>query len=82
METLASIVNKKIKPSLVKEIGIALATLVILQSSKQCGVMVANIDDDGYKKLINTIVVDKRMVRIFDAEKITALKSEWLKYAE
>lgn len=79
METLASIINKKIKPILADTLGIALATLVILQNSKKLGIIVANINKDGYIKLINAITSDKRVTSNFNVKEIKAKKEKWLK---
>jgi len=82
METLASVVNNSIKPALVEKLGIALATLVILQNSKQCDVLVAHIDGEGFTKLVNAIIADKRVTRVFNKDEIASKKAEWLKQAD
>lgn len=81
METLPSVVNKVIKTALIKKLGIALATLIILQNSKTYGIMVATINHDEYIKLVNAIIQDKRVIRVFNKKQIKALKTKWLKQA-
>jgi len=78
MTVLAAVINNTVKPALVEKLGIALATLVILQNSKQCDILVANIDNDGYTKLIDAIIADKRVSSIFSKDLLIAKKAEWL----
>lgn len=71
-------VNTVIKPALINEFGVALATLVILQNGKKCDLMIANLDGEGYKRLVNAITSDYRVTKTFSQDKADIMKKEWL----
>ena len=75
-------VNNVIKPSLMKDFGVALTTLIILQNSKKCDLMVANLDRDGYKKLVDSIASDYRVEKTLGEEKVALIKQERLNKIE
>ncbi|MFQ6056107.1 MAG: hypothetical protein ACE5J3_09020 [Methanosarcinales archaeon] len=71
-------VNSTIKPSLIKDFGIALSTLIILQNSKKCDLMIANLDRDGYIRLVNSIISDYRVAKTLSKDDIDIRKKEWI----
>jgi hypothetical protein len=71
-------VNNTIKPSLIKDFGVALSTLIILQNSKKCDLMIANLDRDGYIRLVDSIISDYRVAKTLSEDDIALIKRKWL----
>ena len=82
MITASIAVNKIIKPSLIKDFGVALATVIILQNSKKCNVTIANLDKEGYVRLVESIFCDYRVAKTFGQDNIAPKKREWLSEIE
>ncbi len=78
MITPAIAVNTRIKPSLVKDFGIALSTLIILQCSKKCSLMISNLDSQGYAVLVEAISTDYRVAKTLGQGETELRKKEWL----
>ncbi len=75
-------VNTIIKPSLVKDFGIALSTLIILQNSKKCNMMISSLDRDNYIKLVELIISDYRVTKTLSKDDIAIRKKKWLAEVE
>lgn len=82
MVTPTIAVNSVIKPSLVKDFGIALATLIILQNSQKCNLVVSNLDKTGYSTLVGSIVSDYRVVKTLGENNSSVKEQEWLSLIE
>ncbi|NOY75446.1 MAG: hypothetical protein GXP32_06605 [Kiritimatiellaeota bacterium] len=82
MITASIAVNKMIKPSLIKDFGVALATVIIFQNSKKCNVTIANLDNEGFVRLVEAIFCDYRVVKTFGKDNIAIRKKEWLSEIE
>lgn len=82
MDNLSVVINKEVKPVLINKLGIALATLIILQNSKKSNIMVADIDVIGFKKLITDIINDKRVSSVYTKKQLSTLKNKWLNFAK
>lgn len=71
------ILNTTIKPILIKHLGLALTTLVLLQNSKTCEIDLSNLDNNDYVKLIDSLFEDYRVKKILHNP--VQKKSDWLK---
>lgn len=80
MTTPSIVVNQQVKPFLVQDLGVALTTLIIFQNSRKCNVLVANLDRDGFRALIEAIVADYRVAKTIGPEKADQKKKEWLEF--
>jgi hypothetical protein len=78
MMTPTIAVNRVIKPSLSKNFGIALSTLIILQNSKKCDSVIASLDREGYRRLVDLISSDYRLTKTLDKDEIALRKRAWL----
>lgn len=78
MITPAILVNTVVKPSLVKDFGIALSTLIILQCGKKCNVTIFNLDRDGYVALVASIAIDYRVAKTLGQSQANLRMGEWL----
>lgn len=82
MMTPTIAVNGTVKPALIKDFGVALSTLIILQSSKRCALMISNLDRDGYMRLVETIAADYRVIKTLGKSEVELRKKEWLDAVE
>ena len=52
--------------------------MIILQNSKTCNATVANLDKEGYIRLVELIVSDYRITKTYGKDTIAQRKGEWL----
>lgn len=70
--------NNVVKPSLIKDIGVSLSTLVILQKAKERSVTMFALDKDGYAGLVEAIASDERVKKAVGDDGAELRKREWL----
>jgi hypothetical protein len=69
--------NTHVKPNLADQFGIALANMIILQSSQKAGVSVMGLDKTGYAKLIGAIAADDRVTKMLGQAGAESKRAAW-----
>ncbi|MBI2848704.1 MAG: hypothetical protein HYX88_01035 [Chloroflexi bacterium] len=82
MITPPVVVNTIVKQSLVKDLGVALSTLIILQCGKKCNVTIFNLDREGYVALVASIATDYRVAKTLGHSEALLRMKAWLRAIE
>ena len=69
--------NSQVKPGLAETFGIAMANMIILQSSQKAGVSMMGLDNSGYAKLIDAIASDDRVTQMLGRAGAQAKRDTW-----
>ena len=76
--SIASVGIKTIRDSLTKDFCIALSTQIILWNVEKCHLNLADLDRDGYIRLIDSIISDYTTIKPLGNDISNLKKREWL----
>jgi len=74
---IVTALNTQVKPGLSDTFGIAMANMIILQSSQKAGVSMMGLDNTGYLKLVNAIASDERVVQLLGRAGAQTKRDMW-----
>ena len=74
---IVTALNTQVKPGLSDTFGIAMANMIILQSSQKAGVSMMGLDNTVYLKLVNAIASDERVVQLLGRAGAQTKRDMW-----
>jgi len=75
---IVTALNSHVKQSLADVFGMSMTNMIILQCSQKAGVTVMGMDAEAYKKLVDTIASDERVVQMLGRDGARAKRDAWL----